>query len=202
MGEARRSAVLILFGALDNIDAQSDAGTVPGDLDVLLTRRSDRMRHHPGQIAFPGGGIDATDADAAAAAVREAHEETGLDPAGVDVLGALPEIYMPVSNNLVTPVIAWWRETSPVQPDEQESHEVMRVPVAELLDPAARGTSELRHQGMTYRGAAFKLGPQFGGHIVWGFTGMLLSSILDGVGWSQPWSRSTVFEVAAIRPVR
>lgn len=197
-GPLRRSAVLILFGALDEVPAAPSAETrVPAELDLLLTRRADRMRHHPGQIAFPGGGVEDGDADRGATALREAAEETGLDPAGIEILGTLPEIHVPISRNLVTPVIGWWRLPSEVAADHTESIEVFRVPVAELLDPAARGHSVLRRPGATHRGAAFELGERFGGHTVWGFTGMLLSSIFDGVGWSEPWQPGTEFEVSA-----
>src|SRR6218665_3706677 len=76
----RQSAVLILFGALDRVPAQEHrSSSVPAELDVLLTRRSETMRHHPGQIAFPGGGVEAQDDGLAATALREANEETGLD---------------------------------------------------------------------------------------------------------------------------
>src|SRR5690606_5610165 len=147
---ARRSSVLILFGALDRTLAQragagagsgavrepADAAVpaVPVELDILLTRRADGMRHHPGQIAFPGGGAEPGDAGPAHPALREAHEETGLDPAGVEVLGELPEVLIPVSNNLVTPVLGWWRLPSEVAADHSESVDVFRTPVAELLD--------------------------------------------------------------------
>jgi len=155
------------------------------------------MRHHPGQIAFPGGGVELGDADLAATALREASEETGLDPGGVEVLGSLPDLHIPVSNNLVTPVIGWWRLPSEVAADRRESVDVMRVPVGELLAPEARGTSVLRRGASTFRGAAFELGPQFGGHLVWGFTGMVLSSLFDGVGWTTPWDRSRIFDITA-----
>lgn len=195
-GSVRRSAVLLLFGALDRVPAAPN-GTVEvaAELDVLLTRRADHLRHHPGQIAFPGGGVEPGDADDAATALREAAEETGLDPGGIDVLGALPAIHLPVSNNLVTPVVGWWRLPSPVAADRSESVEVFRVPVAELVRPSARGTSVLRSGRQTFRGAAFQLGPQFGGHVVWGFTGMLLSSVLAGVGWEEPWDPRREFPV-------
>jgi len=204
----RRSAVLILFGALDDVpattapiptaDPEAALPTeVPIELDVLLTRRADTMRHHPGQIAFPGGGFEDGDADLAETALREAAEETGLDPSGVEVLGSLSALHVPVSNNLVTPVIGWWRLPSEVAADRRESVEVMRVPVGELLDPAARGTSLLRRGATSFRGAAFELGPQFGGHIVWGFTGMVLSSLFDGIGWELPWDRERIFEIPA-----
>lgn len=194
----RRSAVLILFGSLDRIPAGGGrTDTAPAELDVLLTRRADTMRHHPGQIAFPGGGVEPGDETLAETALREAAEETGLEPAGVEVLGELPELHIPVSGNLVTPVLGWWRLPSDVAADERESVEVMRVPVAELLDPAARGTSVLRREGATFRGPAFELGPRFGGHVVWGFTGMLLSSLFDGVGWTVPWDDARTFEIDA-----
>lgn len=195
--EVRRSAVLVLFGELDRVLARPPARhPVPPELDVLLLRRSDGLRNHAGQIAFPGGGVEPGDADRTATALREAQEETGLDPAGVDVLGLLPEAHIPVSNYLVAPVLGWWRSPSAVAADRSESVEVFRVPVAELLEPAARGTSRLRHSGRIYRGPAFELGPQFGGHIVWGFTAMLLDGIFDSVGWTEPWDRTRIFEVA------
>lgn len=192
----RRAAVLILFGVLDRVPANEyRSAAVPAGLDVLLTRRADTMRHHPGQIAFPGGGEEPGDADAAATALREANEETGLEPSGVEILGELPPLHIPVSGNLVTPVIGWWRLPSPVAADRSESVEVMRVPVAELLDPAARGTSVLQRGGVSYRGAAFELGPRFGGHVVWGFTGMLLASLFEGVGWAEPWDEDREFPI-------
>lgn len=204
----RRSAVLILFGALDRVPAAQSASlsaddrgpTVAPELDVLLTRRATGMRHHAGQIAFPGGGWEPGDADSAATALREAQEETGLDPAGVEVLGELPEIHLPVSNNRVTPVIGWWHAPSKVAADHTESVDVFRAPVAELLDPAARGSSVLTRKSATgpattHRGAAFALAPQLGGHIVWGFTGILLASLFDELGWARPWDPDHEFPV-------
>ncbi len=162
---------------------------------MLLLRRANGLRNHAGQIAFPGGGVEPDDSGRAATALREAQEETALDPNGVDVLGQLPDAHIPVSNYQVTPVIGWWRLPSEVAADTQESVEVFRVPVAELVDPAARGTSQLRFRGRTVRGPAFRLGPQFGGHIVWGFTAIMLASIFDGVNWTQPWDEARLFEV-------
>lgn len=182
----RRSSVLILFGELDRIDADSTA-PVPRELDILLLRRSDALRHHAGQIAFPGGGVEPADADAAATALREAAEETGLEPSGVEVIGTLPDLHIPVSNNLVTPVIGWWRRPSDVAADESESVDVFRVPVAELLDPDRRVTSVLDRDGHHHRGPAFVLSDRFGGRIVWGFTGIVLASLFDQLGWAMPW---------------
>jgi 8-oxo-dGTP pyrophosphatase MutT (NUDIX family) len=197
----RSSAVLILFGALDRVDADSSVQTVSPALDVLLTRRADGMRHHPGQIAFPGGGCEPEDrfADGSnnytVTALREAHEETGLEPDGVEVIGQLPELYIPVSKNLVTPVLGWWNTPSEVSADEYESVEVFRVPVGELLDPDARGVSVLTRAAHTYRSPAFQLRKAHGGHLVWGFTAMVLDSLFDQLSWTVPWSADHEFPV-------
>ncbi len=180
----RRSAVLLLFGVLDQVPAASHAAAVADDLDVLLTRRSPGLRHHPGQVAFPGGGIDPDDAGPVAAALREAAEETGLDPRGVDVLGTLPDVPVTASGNLVTPVVAWWAQPSAVAAaDPAETVDVYRVPVADLLAPGSRVTAVLHRAGRTYRGPAFLLPDT----LLWGFTAMLLDRVFDEVGWSVPW---------------
>lgn len=187
---ARRAAVLVLFGVLDSLPARATsaaaAGPVAHDLDVLLQRRAATMGHHPGQISFPGGGADASDPDPAATALREAVEETGLDPSGVEILGMLPELPLPVSNNLVTPVPAWWTRTSQVAAvDHRESVEVFRVPVAHLLDPANRASVMHEWRGRTLHTPAFTLD----GALVWGFTAIVLSRMFDELDWSVPWDR-------------
>src|SRR6201999_28694 len=118
-------AVLILFG--EGADGP----------DLLLLQRADTLRKHAGQPAFPGGGIDPDDDGPVGAALREAAEETGLDPAGVTVLAELPEMYVPHSGYRVTPVVAWWHEPSAVAaggPGEGAS--LARVPLAGLAAPA------------------------------------------------------------------
>lgn len=217
---ARQSAVLVLFGERTVLGANatgdgsgsgssaaalSSAARVaagggracPGidDIDVLLTRRASGMRHHAGQIAFPGGGVEAGDNSMAHTALREAEEETGLDPASVDVLGALPRVHVAVSRNMVTPVVGWWHTPAAVAADHSESVDVFRVPVATLLDPAVRGTSVISRGGLTHRGAAFQLPAEHGGHIVWGFTGMVLARLFDDLGWGTPWDRRREFRV-------
>jgi 8-oxo-dGTP pyrophosphatase MutT (NUDIX family) len=168
-GEGRHSAVLILFG---------------DDRDLLLIQRASTMRSHAGQPAFPGGAVDEDDEDAVGAAVREAVEETGLDPHGVIVFGALPDLWVPVTNFVVTPVLAWWREPSAVQAmDPAEVSSVHRVPISHLVDPANR--CHVRHP------SGF-VGPGFtvDGLLVWGFTAGLIAGLLDGTGWSVPWDES------------
>ena len=113
--------------------------------DLLLTERAHDMRSHPGQVSFPGGKVDETDESPVAAALREAQEEVGLDPAGVDVLATLPELWLPPSNFAVTPVLAWWREESPIGVvDPREVHAVLRVPLDRAARPAPTG-SRSRH---------------------------------------------------------
>lgn len=187
---SRRSAVLVLFGVLDDVRAHAASGAthVPADLDVLLQRRSADLAHHPGQVAFPGGGIDPDDDGPTAAALREAVEETGLDAAGVDVLGTLADVPVPVSDNLVTPVLAWWTRPSRVAAvDHAEAVDVFRAPVADLVDPARRGVVvHPAGRGRT-RTPAFVLDE---GVVVWGFTALVLSGVLDAAGWSVPWDRT------------
>ena len=171
----REAAVLMLFGP-----GGDDEG------EVLLIERSRSVRSHPGQAAFPGGAVDPTDDGAVAAALREAEEETGLDPAGVEVLGTLPRLYLPPSRFAVTPVVAWWREESPVGvADPREVARVDRVPLPALLDPANRST--VRHPS-GFVGPAFSVGELF----VWGFTAGLISRLLHLAGLEKPWDAGTI----------
>lgn len=168
----RRSAVLMLFGP----DPQ-------GGEDVVLTERAHTLRSHPGQISFPGGALDPEDDGPVAAALREAQEEVGLDPAGVEVLTAFPPLFLAPSRNAVTPVLAWWPDPVPVGVvDRREVERVVRVPVAELVDPRHRFTAVFG----PYRGPGFEVGGMF----VWGFTAMLLSTMLDLAGLAGPWDQS------------
>lgn len=198
---ARTSAVLVLFGVLDAEPARTDAvsddattraGSVPADLDILLQRRAASMRHHAGQISFPGGGVEASDADITQTALREAVEETGLDPSGVEILGALPPLSLASSNNLVTPVPAWWTRTSEVAAvDHREAVEVFRLPVADLLDPANRATAVVNRGTRVVRTPAFVTA----GHTVWGFTAIVLNRLFDELDWTLDWDRERTIEL-------
>jgi 8-oxo-dGTP pyrophosphatase MutT (NUDIX family) len=168
----RRGAVLLLFG-------EGPAGP-----DLLLTERAHDMRSHPGQVAFPGGSIDPTDDGPVAAALREAQEEIGLDPTGVEVFGTLPDLWLPPSGFEVTPVVGWWRTESPVRAvDPAEVHAVYRAPIEELLDPEHR-VSVLHPSG--WRGPAFLIGERKD-LVLWGFTAGIVSRLFDALGWTRPW---------------
>ena len=167
----RAGAVLVLFGE------DPDSGP-----DILLIERAHDMRSHAGQPAFPGGAVDDSDSGPTATALREAVEETGLDPTGVEVLAELPKLWLPPSGFVVTPVLAWWRDPSPVSVcDPAEVASVHRVPLSELLDPANR--LRVRHP-IGYVGPAFTVS----GLLVWGFTAMVLDRLIAVAGWEIPWN--------------
>lgn len=187
---ARYAAVLLLFGVLDDIDSSATpdvSSRVPADLDVLLVKRASSLNNHPGQVSFPGGGIDPEDASPEAAALREAVEETGLNPDGVEILGPLTQVGLTLTKFLVTPVLAWWASPSPVDVvDYGESAHVFRVPVQDLLDPGNRRIAVVDRPDRIFRSPAFLVN----GMVIWGFTGMVLNQLFDQLGWTIDWDRS------------
>jgi 8-oxo-dGTP pyrophosphatase MutT (NUDIX family) len=171
-GSGRPSAVLIAF-------AETERGP-----SVLLIQRAADMRTHAGQVAFPGGAVDRNDPDHVGAALREAQEEVGLDPDSVRVVAVLPEIFLPPSGFVVTPVMAWWTRPHPVAPhDYAEVARVVVLPISELTDPVNRFRVE-HPSGWT--------GPGFEteGLFIWGFTGGLIEQLLLISGWDRPWDQS------------
>ena len=175
--DGRESAVLLLFGDDDGVP------------ELVVIQRSQNLKHHPGQPAFPGGGMD-PDETPAMAALREAQEEIGLDPSTVVVLGQLPRILVPVSGYAVTPVVAYWQTPHSVGViDTNEVQRVERISLAELTDPNNRVS--VRHSS-GYVGPAFLVREL----TVWGFTGALLDRVLELFGFAQPWDATNIIDLA------
>lgn len=173
----RASAVLALFTPTDRRSRATNG--VRDAVDIFLVQRSPMLRQHPGQIALPGGGIEAGETDVEAA-LREAHEEIGLAPQYVDVLAQLDRVLVPVSGFVVTPVLGW--TDSPEAAAEVSPGEVLhtlRVSVAHLLAPENRATVTIAG----HRSAGFELETGW----VWGFTGNLLNHLFNELGWARPW---------------
>jgi 8-oxo-dGTP pyrophosphatase MutT (NUDIX family) len=170
-GSGRASAVLIC------------AGDGPAGPSLVLSERAADLRKHAGQVAFPGGAVDPDDLSHLAAALREAEEEVGLDPASVVPVAELPAIFIPVTGFVVVPVLAWWRTPHSLAAiDPAEVARVVVVPIEELADPANRFRT-VHPSGW--------LGPGFevDGLFVWGFTAGLIDRLLTLGGWDLPWDK-------------
>lgn len=175
----RTGAVLMLFGE------------GPLGRDLLLTERSHTMRSHPGQVAFPGGGADPGETPVDTA-LREAWEETGLDPTGVEIIGQMPQLWLPPSNFAVTPVVGWWARESPVTNHSvEEVHAIHRVPLRDLIEPDHR-VAVKAPSGWT--GPAYLIGPDRD-LILWGFTAGIISRYFEHIGWATPWESSRVVDL-------
>ncbi|WP_330228034.1 CoA pyrophosphatase [Nocardia sp. NBC_00508] len=181
----RQAAVLVLFGGSPEADPDAPGG-LPADAEVLLTQRASTMRQHRGQVAFPGGEVDPGDSGPVDTALREACEETGLERSGVEPFAMLPTLFVPPSRFDVTPVIAYWRTPGEVRVvNESETERVVRVPLAQLLDPANRFVVR---SSLGYQSPAF----QVDGMLVWGLTGGILAGISKASGWDREWNHEDV----------
>jgi 8-oxo-dGTP pyrophosphatase MutT (NUDIX family) len=148
---------------------------------VLLTRRTDHLTDHPGQISFPGGRAEPEDADAVATALREAHEEIGLVPGEVEVLGTLP-IYTTVTAFIVTPVVGLLQPGFSLMPDPFEVAEVFEVPLAFIMNPAHHHRhvvdfAGVRREFLSIPWQGIDEGGQPQRYFIWGATAAMLRNL-------------------------
>jgi len=146
----------------------------PAGASLLLTRRTERLQDHAGQVSFPGGGREQGDRDPVETALRETEEEIGLDRRYVEVLGFL-QGYLTISGYTVTPVVGLVTPGFRLQPDPLEVAEIFEVPLQFLADPANR---QLRERDLGGQKVAYYLF-EFEGHAIWGATAAMLVDFLD-----------------------
>lgn len=167
-------------------DAAVLVGLVPrdGGWHVLLTRRTDAMRHHAGQVSFPGGAVEPGDAGVVAAAVREAVEEIGLQPAHIAPLGMLPALCT-ITGFRVAPVVATIDPGYVANPDPAEVDEAFEVPLAFLLDPSNLATLDIDYAGRPRRVLEFVDwdGPR---RRIWGATASILFNLRERMAAATP----------------
>lgn len=166
-GELRPAAVMV--GLVERAD----------QVTVLLTRRTDDLEHHPGQISFPGGHIEATDAHAEAAALRETQEETGIDPGHVEIVGRL-DTYVTRTGFTIEPVVAFITPPFELSADPTEVAEIFEVPLDHFMDPANHHPHERTFEGKQRRFYAMP----YGDYYIWGATAGMLKNLYDVLGSS------------------
>ncbi|MCB1959792.1 MAG: CoA pyrophosphatase [Rhodocyclaceae bacterium] len=149
----------------------------PDGLTVLLTQRTDHLHHHPGQISFPGGRVEARDISPSMTALRETHEEIGLAPARVELLGQLPD-YHTGTGFRVTPFVGLVRPPFEIVPDSFEVAEVFEAPLHFLIDPANRRRERVMIDGRerTYYALPWRH------YHIWGATAGMLVSLAHFLG--------------------
>jgi len=147
-------------------------------LNLLYTRRSDRLVSHRGQVAFPGGRFDARDPHLMAAALRETHEEVGIPPENVEVLGSFRGLRTRSTNILVTPFVGIVHGSPALRPDPKEVAEIFEVPLGALDDPRYRGYHQYANNGNATQHPAIL----YAGQIIWGLTYSLTLTFLRLTG--------------------
>ncbi len=161
-GHTRQSAVLALLH------------NAPAGPALVFTARPMSLKHHGGQISFPGGGEEDGDQDYAHTALRETREELGIPTQDIEILGALTPLYIAPSQNLVHPYVGWMPRLPPVHPDPIEVAAVITVPLRELLRPTTIGVHTWYREGHPLPAPCYRVN----GVSIWGATAMMLSELL------------------------
>lgn len=163
--DPRHSAVLALF-----YDS-------PRGLALVFTLRTASLRHHGGQVSFPGGGVEPQDASYEAAALRETEEELGIPAQDIRTVGTLTPLFIAPSQNLVIPVVGWIPSLPTLRPNPIEVSDVLTVTLDHLLDPATRGEHLWHRNGQVLSAPCYEVGQS----CIWGATAMMLSELLEVV---------------------
>ncbi|MEG3182200.1 CoA pyrophosphatase [Sphingomonas sp. LT1P40] len=186
---AHDDAPVLLSGDSRDLDIADDAAPTPAAVlvaitdrpepGVILTRRTDSLRRHAGQVAFPGGRIDPGDAGPVAAALREAHEEIGLSPDAVELIGTVDR-YRTVTGFEVVPVLGVIAPGHVFTPEPGEVAAVFEVPLGFVLDPANQIEASVEWQGRNrhYYEIAWD------GHRIWGATAAMLVNLSRRLRWA------------------
>ena len=149
-----------------------------GELHIVYIRRSDHVASHRGQVAFPGGRVDPVDATLLDAALREAHEEVGIPPSIVQVIGALPTMQTTTSGIVVAPFVGVIPSDAPLRPQLSEVAQIFDVPLSALRDPKFRGDYEWKSEGPATRSSKFPA-ILYGGQTIWGLTLRITLNLLE-----------------------
>ncbi len=160
--EPRKAGVLLLLYPIH------------GALHLVLTVRTFDLEHHSGQISLPGGGWEEEDGSLQETALREAREEIGIATERLEILGSLTPLYVPPSNNLVHPYVAYTPQRPAFHPDPKEVAELLDVPMSLLLDPATRREEDWIWRGVPLHVPFYAVGE----HKVWGATAIMLAEFL------------------------
>ena len=145
------------------------------EIEMLFTVRAPTLGHHSGEISFPGGGAECVDNTLRQTALREVEEELGIPPGAIHILGKLTPLYIPPSRNLVHPFVGWMPALPPLDPDPREVAEVLRAPLAHLLDPQNIGVHAWRRNGRMHTAPCYQIDHR---EPIWGATAMMLSELL------------------------
>ncbi len=145
------------------------------DPHILFAKRTEGVSHHKGQISFPGGIVETWDGSRLETALREAHEEIGLPPEAVEVIGTLDDTETRATRFVITPFIGLVRQPVRYTPDGEEIERILEVPLAALLDPANFREEMLERDGHTQPVYFY----DYGGETIWGATARILKQFLD-----------------------